>query len=85
MRRLLVEIGGDKGTLLINGKSVRLSLRDESREIPGSEMPEDLPKPLEIWALSQKDDDIPDHLGIDAAVRLTQIMEMAYRDAKSNI
>ena len=43
-----------------------------------TELPERLPSPLAQWANAEKPEDICDDFGIDAAVRLTKVMEMAY-------
>lgn len=75
----MIELGGDRGTMLLDRKTVRMnsdSTGHEWREVcPG----DNAPQPLEVWA--RFEEDIPAEYGIDAAVRLTRVMTMAYRNA----
>ena len=74
---LTIEIGGDKGTLLMHDGEVKVRCGKEW-EIP--EQPAAALSPLEQWALAEKPEDIPASFGIDAAVRLTRVMVAAYAE-----
>lgn len=74
------EIGGTKGTLIIRGKDLSICCEDTNHAwVQVQELPAALPAPLAQWALADCPEDIPANIGIDAAVRLTQVMEMAYQ------
>lgn len=75
----IIEIGGTLGTLIVQGQEVSYCCEETGNEWRKVEnLPEKLPSPLTCWALADKAEDIPARIGIDAAVRLTKVMEMAY-------
>lgn len=76
----IIEMGGTLGTLVVQGKDeVSYCCEETGNEWRKAEhLPEKLPSPLACWAQAEKAEDIPARIGIDAAVRLTQVMEMAY-------
>lgn len=77
----VIEIGGTLGTLIVQGKSVSWCCPETGDEWRAVEtLPEELPSPLKRWALAKDAQEIPERIGIDAAVRLTQVMEMAYAE-----
>lgn len=74
-----VEIGGTKGTLLMHGEKVEYCCPETDRQwITVDCLPDAQPSPLAQWALAGHAGDISPEFGIDAAVRLTKVMEMAY-------
>ena len=74
------EIGGDKGTLIVRGSEVSYCCPETDNQWRSPEtLPEKKPLPIVIWANADKPSDIPENIAIDAAVRLTRVMEMAYR------
>ena len=75
---LTIEIGGDKGTLLMHDGEVRVRCGRGDWETPVQ--PEAQPSPLAQWAMAEKPEDIPAGFGIDAAVRLTKVMVAAYAE-----
>lgn len=73
------EIGGDQGTLLVRGNEVSYCCPETDNQwIAPAQLPAEKPLPIVIWAQASDRSDIPHNIGIDAAVRLTRIMEMAY-------
>ena len=75
-----IELGGTLGSLLLRDGQVTYCCpeTDNVWRAP-SALPAPLPSPLAQWALAERPEDIPAAFGIDAAVRLTRVMEMAYR------
>ena len=73
------EIGGELGTILVRGNEVSYCCpeTDNLWKTP-DHLPEKLPLPIEMWAKANDKNDIPATIDIDAAVRLTRVMEMAY-------
>lgn len=77
---LTMEIGGEKGTLMMHGKRVEWSCPETNgqwQEV--KDLPERLPSPLQQWAVATSPEEIPAGFGIDAAVRLTHVMNAAYQ------
>lgn len=78
---LSIEISGSKGIVKLRGTTEILYSSEETDgewRAPDA-LPGALPSPLAQWAAS--DEPIPDAIGIDAAVRLTRVMEAAYAPA----
>ncbi len=76
---LTLEIGGTKGTLAFHDGEVHISCADTNNKwTKVDDLPARQLSPLEKWALATKPEDIPAGFGIDAAVRLTKVMVMAY-------
>lgn len=80
------ELSGDQGYALVQGDSLFLADSDsEGKLLPVTELPEALPSPLQRWvgALRMPKPGKVDlgEIGIGPAVRLTKVMEMAYRAA----
>lgn len=74
-----VEIGGTKGTLMLHGDKVEYCCEEtDNRWKTADELPAAQPSPLAQWAQAKNADDISAEFGIDAAVRLSRVMEMAY-------
>ena len=74
----LLEAGGDRGTLLLQGGKVSYCCPETGDAWQEAALPQALPSPLAQWALATRPDEIPAGFGIDAAVRLTRAMEMLY-------
>lgn len=74
----LIEVGGTKGTLFSRGKEVSYSCEETGHHFVAAALPDAQPSPLEQWAKAEKPEDIPADFDIDAAVRLTRVMAMAY-------
>jgi len=75
----LMEIGGTEGTLLLRDDQVTYCCSEtDNKWLSPDKLPDALPSPLAQWALAENQNDIPDYLGINAALRLTRVMEMAY-------
>ena len=71
-----LELGGDKGTLFIRDKELSWCAPEtDNRWTTVTDYPAPLPQPIEIWASGAE---IPEVFGIEAAVRLTRVMVMAY-------
>ena len=77
-----LEIGGDKGWLSVHGKQLTWCCPDTGEKPETLELSDDGPLPIRVWAT---DMEIPPQIGIDAAVRLTRVMEAAYSDPGSSI
>lgn len=74
-----IELGGTEGSLLMRGKQVSWCCSEtENQWVYAETLPDALPSPLAQWALAEKPEDISKDFDIDAAVRLTKVMEMAY-------
>ena len=74
-----IEIGGTLGSLIVHANKVSWCCDETGNEwVDVETLPEALPSPLAVWAQAEKPEDIPVLYGIDAAVRLTAVMEMAY-------
>lgn len=77
---IIFEIGGRDGSLIIRGGEVSYRCPETGNVWKTvKDLPAARPTPLAQWALADKPEDIPDTFGIDAAVRLTRVMEAAYR------
>lgn len=76
---LIFEIGGTDGTLIMQGAEVKYCCPETGNEWVQAELGSRLPSPLEQWAVAQKPEELPESFGIDAAVRLTQVMALAYQ------
>ena len=74
----LLEAGGDRGTLLLQGGKVSYCCQETGDAWQEAALPQALPSPLAQWALAARPEEIPAGFGIDAAVRLTRAMEMLY-------
>lgn len=75
---LIFEIGGVDGTLIMQGETVRWCCPETGNAWVEAELPEALPSPLQQWAAAKTSEELPAGFGIDAAVRLTQVMAAAY-------
>ena len=76
---LTIEIGGTEGTICRQNDRVEWCCAEtEQKWIPVDALPERLPSPIVQWATANAPQDIPDIFNIDAALRLTRVMEMAY-------
>ena len=80
---VLAAVRGEEGSLLMRDQKVTYCCPETNNEWREPEtLPEAKPSPLAQWALAEKPEDISEDFGIDAAVRLTKVMEMAYADPK---
>lgn len=79
-----LELSGSKGSLLLREG---LFITDEQtgfKQQAVLELPSAQPSPLVLWALAcLGQGQVPEHLGIGAAVRLSAIMDAAYRASAS--
>ena len=74
-----IEIGGTEGSLLQRDQDVTYCCPETNNQWRAPDrLPDPLPSPLAQWALAGRAEDIPQCFGIDAALRLTRVMEMAY-------
>lgn len=75
-----IELGGTEGSLLMRDQHVSWCCADTGNQwVDVQDLPEALPSPLVQWATAEKPEDISPDFGIDAAVRLTRVMEAAYQ------
>lgn len=75
-----IELGGTKGALLMRNQKVSWCCEETGNQwVDVEELPEKLPSPLAQWALAEKPEDISPDFNIDVAVRLTRVMEAAYK------
>ena len=74
-----IEIGGTKGSLLLRDNHVEWCSEETGGKWVAAELPGALPSPLVQWATAETAADIPARIGIEPAVRLTRVMEAAYR------
>ncbi len=75
-----IELGGTEGSLLQRGQHVEYCCAETDNEWKAAEqLPAPKPSPLAQWALAEKPEDIPAIFAIDAAVRLSRVMEAAYK------
>lgn len=78
-----IEVLGTDGGVLVRDKDVYLCSADTGKAWQKVDsLPERKPSPLAQWALAGAASDIPPEFGIDAAVRLTHVMEMAYSNIR---
>lgn len=76
-----IEALGTDGGVLVRDSDVFLCSADTDKAWRKVDrLPERKPSPLAQWALADSASDIPAELDINAAVRLTRVMEMAYSD-----
>lgn len=74
-----IEIGGLNGSLLQRNDQVSYCCEETGNQwVQANVLPASLPSPLVQWATAETQAQIPEYLGIDAAIRLTKVMEMAY-------
>ena len=79
-----IELGGTEGSLLQRNQEVSYACAETDYNWVNAEtLPDRLPSPLVQWALAEKAEDIPAIFNIDAALRLTKVMEMAYARYKT--
>ena len=71
-----VELVGDKGTLFLRGDDLRWVCPETGNVWTNAEIPQAAPAPYAVWA---SEAEIPADYDIDHAVRLTRVMEMAYK------
>ena len=77
---LTIELGGTKGGLLFRDHEVTYCCEETGNEWRAPEtLPERKPSPLVQWALAEKPEEISKDFDIDVAVRLTRVMEAAYK------
>jgi len=75
-----IELGGTKGALLMRNQKVSWCCEETGNQwVDAEELPEKLPSPLAQWAMAAKPEDISPDFNIDVAVRLTRVMEAAYK------
>ncbi len=75
-----IELGGTEGALLMRNQQVSWCCAEtDNKWVDVAELPEELPSPLAQWALAEKPEDVSPDFGIDVAVRLTRVMEAAYK------
>jgi len=75
-----IELGGTKGALLMRNQKVSWCCEETGNQwVDVEELPEKLPSPLAQWAMAEKPEDISPDFNIDVAVRLTRVMEAAYK------
>ena len=80
---LIIELGGTKGGLLARSGKVSWCCEETGNQwMDVDELPEKAPLPIAQWAFAEKPEDIAPEFGIDAAVRLTRVMEAAYKEYK---
>ena len=73
------EIGGTEGTICQQNQQVSWSCAETDHQwVSVSALPAKLPSPIVQWAMANTPEEIPEIFGLDAALRLTQVMEMAY-------
>ncbi|MBE5806928.1 MAG: Gfo/Idh/MocA family oxidoreductase [Clostridiales bacterium] len=77
---LVFEIGGTNGTVIMQGSDVWISVSGDKTMKKIEQLPERKPSPLKQWALADSPDDIDEDLGLEAALRLTRVMVMAYSE-----
>lgn len=78
---LTLEIGGTDGTVMFHDGEVHICCADTDYKWQTvTDLPERLPSPLAQWALATSNDELPAGFGIDAAVRLTHVMTLAYKN-----
>ena len=75
---LIFEVGGMEGTIIMQGGEVKYCCPETGNEWVAAELPQPQPSPLEQWAMAKNQEELPASFGIDAAVRLTQVMALAY-------
>ena len=74
-----IEIGGTEGTICQQNQQVSWSCAETDHQwVSVSALPAKLPSPIVQWAMANTPEEIPEIFGLDAALRLTQVMEMAY-------
>lgn len=75
-----IELGGTKGALLMRNQKVSWCCEETGNQwVDVEELPAVLPSPLAQWAMAEKPEDISPDFNIDVAVRLTRVMEAAYK------
>ncbi len=78
-----IELGGTKGSLLMRAQKVSWCCEETGNQwVDVEELPEKQPSPLAQWAMAEKPEDISPDFNIDVAVRLTRVMEAAYKEYK---
>ena len=65
-------------TEIMQGDDVWISVSGDRTMKKIEQLPERKPSPLKQWALADSPDDIDEDLGLEAALRLTRVMVMAY-------
>lgn len=80
-----LEVSGTEGSLLVRGSQLSVCDKSTGMEWQSVEnLPADRPSPLRLWAEAvQSGSAVPEELGIDAAVRLSAIMDAAYAAHRS--
>lgn len=75
-----IELGGTKGTLLMHAQKVSWCCEETGNQwVEVEDLPAKQPSPLVQWAMAEKPEDISPDFNIDVAVRLTRVMEAAYK------
>ncbi|MBE5782978.1 MAG: Gfo/Idh/MocA family oxidoreductase [Clostridiales bacterium] len=78
-----IELGGTEGSLLQRNQEVSYACAETDYNwVNVEKLPDRLPSPIVQWALADQAEDIPEIFGIDVALRLTKVMEMAYAQYK---
>ena len=76
---ITIEIGGTEGTICRQNERVEWCCEETGQKwMQVENLPERLPSPIVQWAKADAPEDIPEIFGMDAAMRLTRVMEMAY-------
>ncbi len=79
---ITLEVSGTKGTLIWGGGHDTLVVKkSDSNEFIAPTLPPALPHPLVQWINAMKDDSITIRSGLEDAIRLSNLMELAYKDA----
>ncbi len=84
---ITLEISGTKGSLIWGGGHDKLIVTSsDSNEFITPELPEAMPHPLTQWAMAVNDEscEILPGLGLEPAIKLSNLMELAYKDAENN-
>lgn len=75
-----IELGGTEGSLLQRDGEVSYCCAETGNQWKAPEqLPPRLPSPLAQWAQAERPEDIPSGFAMEAAVRLTRVMEAAYK------
>ncbi|MBR6571704.1 MAG: Gfo/Idh/MocA family oxidoreductase [Clostridia bacterium] len=78
-----IELGGTEGALLMRNQKVSWCCAETGGKwVDADDLPEEAPSPLAQWAFAEKPEDISPDFGIEVAVRLTRVMEAAYKQYK---
>ena len=74
-----IEVGGTEGSLNLRDNYVTWCCAETDGQWVEAALPERQPSPIVKWATAESPADIPAELGIAPAIRLTRVMEKAYK------